>query len=71
MIKAFTNRKPKSEIEEKARKLAKQKMSQMKKIKKGSVSTLTTMYDDLEIVLSKTFDEDEMMNTSMNMNMNQ
>ncbi len=67
MIKACSNRNIANEVEENIRKLENKKESQMKKVKKNAkncTSVETTKYDDLEIVLSKTFDEDEMSQSS-------
>eukprot|EP00551_Chaetoceros_affinis_P001144 CAMPEP_0203641874 /NCGR_PEP_ID=MMETSP0088-20131115/7219_1 /ASSEMBLY_ACC=CAM_ASM_001087 /TAXON_ID=426623 /ORGANISM="Chaetoceros affinis, Strain CCMP159" /LENGTH=67 /DNA_ID=CAMNT_0050497493 /DNA_START=44 /DNA_END=247 /DNA_ORIENTATION=- len=60
MIKACSNRNIANEVEKKMKELQLNKKSQMGKVKKNTKKDETTKYDNLEIELSKTFDEDEM-----------
>ncbi len=60
MIKACSNRNVTIQVGGSLRDLEQKKKEQMNKVKKESNKDEPSQYDDLEIVLSKTFDEDEM-----------
>ena len=60
MIKACSNRNVTIQVGGSWRDLEQKKKEQMNKVKKESNKDEPSQYDDLEIVLSKTFDEDEM-----------
>ena len=62
MIKACSNNQLNMQVGESTRKMDIRKKDQMAKIKKNEAKSSTksgSNYDDLEIVLSKTFDEDD------------
>ena len=60
MIKACSNRQLNMEVGKSTKKLEVEKKNQMAKVKKDeAMGKNSSIYDGLEIVLSKTFDEDE------------